>query len=220
MTGQRPWKGFFVTLEGGEGGGKSTQSQRLATRLREAGETVVQTREPGGVEQAESLRHLLMSGDPERWSPISEALMMYAARVEHWRLKIRPALDEGHCVVCDRFSDSTMAYQGLAGGVGKSAIMAIHQAALGSVSPDLTFILDVLPQTGMARVERRLELASETATRFERKGPGFHERLRLAYLAIAREAPARCRVIDASADPDTVASHIWKAVAPRLGLAA
>ena len=204
-------RGRFITLEGGEGAGKSTQARRLAERLGELGYQVVLTREPGGSEGAEVLRNLLVQGDAGRWSPIAETLMMYAARADHLERKIRPALAEGAWVICDRFSDSTRAYQGAGGGVSPEVIEEIDHAVVGVDRPDLTLIFDLPVETGLERAHQRGGDA-----RFESKGEAFHRRLREGYLKIAAQEPDRCVVIDAAAHMDDVTERVWRAVEERL----
>ncbi len=204
MTGAR--RGFFISVEGADGSGKSSQVRRLAQHLRAHGRDVVETREPGGGgEGAEAIRGLLLNGAKERWTPAAEALMMYAARAEHLDKLIRPALAARKTVITDRFADSTMAYQGFAGGLGESAVTALHAIVVGKDDPDLTLILDVPVVLGLQRAGGRRGGES----RFEEKGPAFQQAVRDAFLAIARAEPRRCRVIDASADEETV----WRAVA-------
>jgi dTMP kinase len=204
-------RGKFLTLEGGEGAGKSTQAARLAERLRVHGLEVVQTREPGGSPGAETLRQLLVQGGADRWSPISELLLMYAARADHLERTIRPALDRGAWVVCDRFADSSRAYQGFGGGVSGETIEAVDKAVVGADQPDLTLIFDLPVDAGLARAGARGGDA-----RFESKDREFHERLRAGFLAIARRNPGRCVLIDAAADLDVVTDHIWREVEARL----
>ena len=196
-------RGRFITFEGGEGGGKSTQVRRLADRLRDRGEVVV-TREPGGSPGAEAIRALLVSGPVERWSPISETLLMYAARRDHIERVIAPALARGAWVICDRFYDSSRAYQGAAGGAPAGLLQALEAEVVGEVIPDLTLILDLPVKTGLARASRR----GQAEGRFEAKGAEFHERLRAAFLQIAAAEPERCRVIDADASIDAVTARI------------
>jgi len=205
--------GRFITLEGGEGAGKSTQAQRLAERLRGRGKTVVATREPGGSEGAEAIRELLVTGGADRWSAVTETLLMYAARRDHIERTIAPALAQGDWVVSDRFADSTRAYQGAAGGASGSLIQALERYVLGETRPDLTLILDLPAEAGLARVAER----AHAETRFEAKGVEFHRRLRDGYLAIARVESDRCAVIDAQGPLDTVAAAIWAVVEARLG---
>lgn len=202
-------RGFFISVEGADGSGKSTQLVRLAEHLRAKGHDVVLTREPGGGgEGAETLRSLLLNGPAERWSPMAEALLMYAARAEHLDKLIRPALAAGKTVVTDRFADSTMAYQGVAGGLGKARIAALHQAVVGDDDPDLTLILDLPVALGLARAALRRNGES----RFEGKGEAYMAKVRSAFLDIARENPDRCRIIDASGAQETVALAVAKVV--------
>lgn len=201
--------GRFITLEGGEGAGKSTQARLLADRLRAAGGEVLLTREPGGAPGAEVLRNLLLSGDVA-WSLPAEALLHFAARAEHVERTIRPALARGAWVVCDRFYDSTMAYQGFALGGDRAAIATL--SALLGLRPDLTLVLDVTVPAAMARMHAR----GAPADRYERLGASFFEQVRDGFLAIAASEPNRCVVLDAGAAPDEVAARIWAAVNARL----
>jgi dTMP kinase len=205
--------GRFITLEGGEGTGKSTQARRLADRLRGDGREVVLTREPGGSPGAEAIRALLVTGGADRWSPLSEALLMYAARRDHIERTVAPALARGAWVISDRFADSTRAYQGAGGGVAPGFIEALEREVVGEAWPHLTLILDLPVEIGLARAAGR----AGAETRFEGKGEAFHRRLRDAFLAIAQAEPARCAVIDASGEPDAVEAAIWRTVAERLG---
>ena len=204
--------GRFITLEGGEGTGKSTQALRLAARLTGRGRRVVTTSEPGGSPGAESIRELLVTGAADRWSPITEALLMYAARRDHIERTIAPALAAGDWVVCDRFADSTRAYQGAGGGAPASLIQTLERHVLGETRPDLTLILDLPAEAGLARIAAR----THAETRFEAKGEAFHQRLREGFLAIARVESDRCAVIDATQDLDVVEAAIWAAVEARL----
>lgn len=205
----RARRGLFISVEGADGSGKSTQVRRLADYLRARGHDVVVTREPGGGgEGAETLRTLLLNGPADRWSPMAEALLMYAARAEHLEKLIRPALAAGKTVLTDRFADSTMAYQGVAGGLGDARVAALHGAVVGADDPDLTIILDIPADAGLARAAKR----RGAETRFEGKGEAYQARVREAFLEIARAHPGRCRVIDASADEETVARAVAKAV--------
>jgi len=198
----------FISFEGGEGGGKTTQIGRLATRLRDLGAEVVLTREPGGSDGAEALRNLLVHGDADRWSPIAETMILYAARDDHLRRKIRPALARGAWVLTDRFADSTRAYQGAAGATPVPLITQLEQVIIGPDWPELTLILDLPVELGLQRALAR----GGGEHRFESKGLAFHDRLRSAFLDIAVAEPGRCRVIDASADTDTIADRIWDLV--------
>lgn len=205
-------RGKFITFEGGEGTGKSTQSRILTARLQAEGRAAIRSREPGGSEGAEALRGLLVEGGADRWSPMSETLMMNAARRDHLERTILPALDLGEWVICDRFADSTRAYQGAGGGVSAEFIAMVEQAVVGDNRPDLTLIFDLPPQIGLERAFGR----DMFEVRFETKDFAFHTRLREAYLAIAREEPERCVVIDASGTQERVADLVWRAVADRL----
>jgi len=204
--------GRFITLEGGEGAGKSTQARRLAERLTARGHPVVVTREPGGSEGAEKIRELLVTGAADRWSPMTETLLVYAARRDHVERTIAPALAAGDWVVSDRFADSTRAYQGAGGGVSGSLIQALERHVLGETRPDLTLILDLPVEAGLARIAGR----THAETRFEAKGGAFHQRLREGFLAIARVESDRCAVIDATQGLDAVEAAIWAAVEARL----
>ena len=167
-------QGRFITFEGGEGAGKSTQLKRLAARLEAAGREVVATREPGGSPGAESIRDIVLKGEADRWSPVTETLLMYAARRDHVERVIRPALERGAFVVCDRFADSTRAYQGAAGGTDPALIAALETHILGGTRPDLTLIFDLPVELGLERAVAR----PGAEMRFESKGMAFHERLR------------------------------------------
>lgn len=205
-------RGVFITFEGGEGAGKSTQIARLAATLREGGgREVVTTREPGGTPRAEDLRAALLRGVAKPYGPFAEALMFAAARIDHIENRIRPALARGAIVLCDRFSDSTRAYQGAAGGLEPELIASLERVTLGDLRPDLTLILDLPPEAGLARAQSRG--GGEPADRFEAEGMRFHQRLRAAFRAIAEAEPERCRIIDADLGPDAVEAAIRAAVA-------
>lgn len=205
-------RGRFVTFEGGEGAGKSTQIARLAERLEGQGIRVVRTREPGGTPGAEAVRRILLSGGARRFGPGAEALLFAAARADHVATLIAPALASGTWVLCDRFTDSTRVYQGTAG-VGRDLLAALEQVALGGLAPDLTLLLDVPPQVGLARVAAR---SAEAPDRFEGDPLEEHEARRRAFLAIARAEPSRCVVLDAGGDAEAVAALVWQAVRERL----
>lgn len=209
---RRVTRGRFITFEGGEGAGKSTQARLLVERLQAAGLTVVMTREPGGSEGAEALRPLLVTGDRDRWTPTAETLLMYAGRSDHLTRLIRPALEAGTWVVCDRFSDSTRAYQGAGGGVDPAFIEAIEAEVVGVDKPDLTLIFDMPVEVGLERAFGR----DMFEARFESKGLEFHERLRAEFLRIASREPQRCARIDASGSLEAVAADVWAAVSSRL----
>jgi dTMP kinase len=211
-------RGRFITLEGGEGAGKSTQAQLLAQRLTPLGVSVVVTREPGGSPGAEALREVILSGRAAPFGPAGEAILFSAARIDHIDHTIAPALSRGAWVISDRFTDSTRAYQGAAGKLDPAMIASLERVAVGDVRPDLTLILDLAVEKGLARaMARRGEKA--TADRFEREGAGFHETLRQAFLAIARAEPERCAIIDADRPQQAVAQAIWDCVRERLGYA-
>jgi dTMP kinase len=202
----------FITLEGGEGAGKSTQCRRLANALKSRGIDCVLTREPGGSPGAEDIRKILVDGEPGRWSALTEALLMFAARTDHVAQTIKPALARGAWVVCDRFTDSSFAYQGAGRGLDRETIRRIESVSINDFRPHLTLILDLPVDIGLARAEAR----AESKSRFERFDQDFHERLRAAFLDIARRAPERCCLIDAAGTEDEVAGRIWETVQARL----
>jgi dTMP kinase len=206
--------GLFLTFEGGEGTGKSTQIKRLGERLAMQGRKVIATREPGGTPEAEAVRSLLVSGDVGRWTAKSEALLNYAAREQHLEQVIRPALVRGDIVICDRFMDSTRAYQGYAGGCDLSFIDALEKAIVGTTRPVLTLIFDLDPALGLERARTRGDAISED--RYERKGLAFHRSLRDGFLDILRRDPKRCRLVDAAGSIDEVAESVWSIVSRAL----
>ena len=208
-------RGRLITVEGGEGAGKSTQVDLLLAALGHAGIAATRTREPGGSEGAEAIRRLLLDGADERWDAVGEALLLYAARRDHVVRLIAPSLERGVWVVCDRFADSTLAYQGYGRGLPLADLLALHRFALGDFAPDLTLILDLPVAEGLARAARR----SGTADRFERLDTAFHERLRQGFRQIAADHPERCVLIDASGDQGSVHRAVLAAVAARLGVA-
>ena len=205
-------RGRFISFEGGEGAGKTTQIRRLAERLQPLVSEVTLTREPGGSPGAEALRDLLVRGEVDRWAPLSETLILYAAREDHLERLIRPALDRGGWVLTDRFADSTRAYQGAGGGAPAGVIDALEAAVVGRTRPDLTLILDLPVEEGLARAAHR----GGGEERFERKGHAFHARLRRGFLDIAAAEPDRCAVVDAALSLDEVAERVWAAVRDRL----
>jgi dTMP kinase len=186
--------GKFITFEGGEGTGKSTQTALLADYLNDQGYQVALTREPGGSDGAELIRALLVSGDVGRWPPMTEVLLLYAARAEHWVKVIAPALARGEWVICDRFADSTLAYQGYGHGVDRAFINRLYTAVIGTRQPDWTFVFDLDPHVGVQRALKR----HTSENRFERMDMAFHQRLREGFLRIARQHPHRCHIIDAT----------------------
>ncbi|MHC2438014.1 dTMP kinase [Bradyrhizobium sp. USDA 4451] len=212
---QRPsLRGRFITFEGGEGSGKSTQIRKLAERLDTAKLRVIVTREPGGSPGAEIIRHLVLSGMGKLLGPEAETLLFAAARDDHVRTVILPALNQGIWVLCDRFFDSTRAYQGQLGQVPPGLVNAMQRVTIGDLKPDLTFILDVPVEVGLQRAAARR--GNATADRFEAEGIKFHQDLRDAYRRIAAEDPERCILIDATPDPDTVTATIWAALREHL----
>lgn len=219
-------KGKFITFEGGEGTGKSTHTHALRERLEKSGHKVVETREPGGTPGAEIVRHLLKTGAVEPLGAFAEAVVIAAARDDHVTQLIRPALDKGSWVVCDRFSDSTHAYQGAGGGVDDNLLRALERLTVGETVPDLTVILDAPAEVALARARSRNDGEGEGedkgegeangADRFEKESLAFHDKLRRAFLKIAEENPKRCVVIDATADKEAVAEKVWESVSERL----
>lgn len=205
-------KGRFITFEGGEGAGKSTQLKKLVEALTLAGIEVVSTREPGGSKGAEAIRALLVTGDVDRWDAETEALLHTAARRDHLARTVWPALERGAWVVCDRFADSTLAYQGYGHGLSVDFIRNLTRLAIGGFAPDLTLILDLPVEEGLKRAVGR----GGAEDRYERMGTAFHERLRQGFLDIARQEPDRCAVIDATQDADTVHQAILARVKSRL----
>jgi dTMP kinase len=203
--------GLFVTFEGGEGSGKSTQMARLETRLREAGLVPLVTREPGGTPLGEGIRALLLES-AETPAPVTEALLMVAARAELASRVLKPALAEGRVVLCDRFGDSTLAYQGGGRGLDGAMLASWNRAATAGLVPDLTLLFDLSPGVGLARRAR----AAGTRNRLDLESEAFHARVRERYLQLARAEPARFTVLDAELPPDTLAERVWSAVAARL----
>lgn len=205
--------GRFITLEGGEGAGKSTQIARLKAWLEGRGHRVTATREPGGSPGAEMIRKLLVEGPVERWDGTTEALLHFAARREHLRSTVWPALKRGDWVVSDRFADSSVAYQGYGHGVDRRMFEELYKIAVGAFRPDLTVILDLPIETGLARAASR----RGSETRYERLPLDFHRRVKAGFLEIAEREPKRCVVIDATGEIDTIAKAIADAVTERLG---
>lgn len=203
----------FISFEGGEGSGKSTQIARLAATLRERGFDVMTTREPGGTEGAEAIRDLLVSGEPGRWTGRAEALMMNAARADHVERLILPAIESGTWVLSDRYAHSTLAYQGAGRGLESDELIALHYVATGGLWPNLTLLLDIDPEVGLARAAKR----HDAETRFEEEQLAFHEEVRAGFRDIA-EVDERIALIDASEDENAVAAAILSEVEARLGL--
>lgn len=206
--------GRFITLEGGEGSGKSTQARHLASALQSRGIATLLTREPGGSPGAEEIRALLVNGPPGRWDALTETLLVYAARADHVGRTIGPALLAEKWVISDRFTDSTYAYQGAGRGLTRETIRRINSVVLDDFKPEFTLVLDIDVETGLKRAGAR----GAAESRFENFDRDFHERLRQAFLEIAKRQPDRCVLIDAGQDEDAVAAAIWTAVARRFGL--
>lgn len=206
-------RGRFITFEGGEGTGKSTHAARLAERLKAFGVGVHLTREPGGSPGAEIMRYVILSGVAKPLGAEAEAMLFAAARDDHLKTVIRPALKRGVWVICDRFADSTRVYQGVAGNVDTRSIRALERIIVGETKPDLTFILDVPVKVGMERAA--LRRGSTGADRFENEAVTFHEKLRDGFLMLAASEPERCVLIDATASRDEVAEQIWRVVNER-----
>ncbi|MBI1302175.1 MAG: dTMP kinase, partial [Alphaproteobacteria bacterium] len=201
-------QGFFITIEGGEGSGKTTQIERLVEVLNGRGREVIVTREPGGTDEAEAIRALLVQRDGGDWSAMAEVLLLFAARVMHVRDLIKPALKQGKVVICDRFTDSTIAYQGYGRGLDITKIRKIERLTLDDFRPDLTFVLDIDAKTGLSRSKKRLsevDDGAQTEDRFERLDLSFHETLREGFLEIARRDEERCYILNASQSMDDLA---------------
>lgn len=217
-------KGVFITLEGGEGTGKSTQVKLLQQSLADAGVDVVPTREPGGTPQAERIRHLLIQRDAGNFDPLTEALLMMSARREHLVNKIWPSLEEGKWVVSDRFADSTRAFQGYGMGLAQETIEEIYKMIAGDFHPHLTFIFDIDPEQGLSRSLKQLSVTANavesTEDRYERMGIAFHTRLRDGFLDIAKRFPDRCVIIDATQDIATIHRQMLAIVETRFGVSA
>lgn len=206
--------GHFISFEGGDGSGKTTQIRRLASVLEEKSIPFIVTREPGGSSGAEDIRKLLVNGEPGRWDALTETLLLYAARHDHVERVIRPALADGRWVLCDRFSDSTYAYQGAGGGLNRETIRRIESVSIEDFKPELTLVLDVPVETGLARTQMR----GTDETRYEQFDIAFHEKLRQGYLDLARRGRDRYAVISAEGSEDEVATAIWQTVAGKFGL--
>lgn len=203
-------RGFFITFEGGEGAGKSTQIERLAAKLRDKRYDIIVTREPGGSPGAEAVRHVLLSGAAEPFGPEMEALLFAAARSDHVEQVIRPAVERGAIVLCDRFLDSSRVYQGVTGNLDPDFMAAVERVAINGMMPDMTLILDLDPEEGLRRATARR--GADIADRFEKETLAIHQRRRDAYLAIATSEPERCVVIDAAQTPAEVEDAITEAV--------
>ncbi len=207
-----PHKGKFITLEGGEGTGKSTQAEMMIQSLSARGISAISTREPGGSEGAELIRQLLVSGDVQRWDAVTETLLMNAARRDHLVSKIIPALQAGTWVICDRFADSTLAYQGYGNGVELPYLNSIYELVAGTLTPDITFVFDICPRVGIERARGR----GGKEDRYERMSMEFHDRVREGFRRIAQTDLNRYILIDASLDRDTIAQQLDEYIRQRL----
>ena len=207
--------GKFITFEGGEGTGKSTQIDLLRDRLAATGRKITVTREPGGTATAEAIRRLILSGAAEQMGPEGEAILFAAARADHVEKVIRPALAAGEWVLCDRFFDSTHVYQGVAGGVDDGLLLALDRVAVGRTRPHLTFILDLPASVGLARARQRRREEDGEPDRFEREDAALHEKRRAAFIDLALAEPKRCVVIDADRPAEAIADEIWQVVSTR-----
>lgn len=212
--------GLFVTFEGGEGAGKSTQIRLLAAALRERGLTVLMTREPGGSKGAEAVRHVLLSGAAEAYGIRMEAILFAAARSDHVEQVIRPALSKGTVVLCDRFMDSSRVYQGITGNLEQSFIEALERVAVNGVVPDCTIIFDLPAAVGLERARKRSAGPEEQPDRFEKEELQTHEKRREAFLDIAEREPLRCRVVDATKTQEAIAAEVLAIVEPLLPIRA
>ncbi|MDI1226915.1 MAG: dTMP kinase [bacterium] len=215
-------KGVFITLEGGEGTGKSTQVKMLGAALSSAGVDAVLTREPGGTDQAERIRNLMIQRDAGNFDPLTEAMLMMSARREHLVNKIWPSMEQGKWVVSDRFVDSTRAFQGYGMGLDQGLIDRIYEMIAGVFQPDLTFVFDIDAEKGLSRSLKQLAVTADknesTEDRYERMGVPFHNRLRQGFLDIAKRFPDRCVIIDASQDIATIHGQILKTIETRFGI--
>jgi len=215
-------KGIFITLEGGDGTGKSTQIRLLHQALSAAGVEAMTTREPGGTVQAERIRGLLLQRDNGSFDPMTEALLLFAARREHLVNKIWPALEKGQWVISDRFADSSRAFQGYGMGLDQQVIESLYQLVAGAFQPDLTFIFDIDPETGLRRSLKQLQMTFDktesTEDRYERMGLAFYRRVRKGFLEIAKAFPGRCVIIDAREDIRLIHGRILQVISSRFGV--
>lgn len=215
-------RGKFITLEGGEGTGKTTQINNLHRYLTHLGVECIVTREPGGTEEAEKIRNLLVQRDGGDWDPLSEALLLFAARREHLVKKIWPALKQGKWVVSDRFADSSRVYQGMAQGIGINTVEGLYYMVAQEFEPDLTFIMDIDPEEGLRRSGKQnqmtLNLNESTEDRYERLGLDFHEKVRNGFLQIAKDKPKRCVIIDAAQSQDQIFDQMKDVLQIKTGL--
>jgi|SRR5581483_1358702 len=212
MTG----RGRFITFEGPEGSGKSTQLRMLSERLRAAGIDVLETQEPGGTPIGVQIRHILLDARNQELCPTAELLLMFASRAQNVDQAILPALSAGRPVLSDRFTDSTLVYQGVGRGLGSDVVYELDRIACRGLVPDLTLVIDIDPETGLARAHRRSARGDDSETRIEDQDIGFHRRVREAYRQLAAEEPRRVRLLDGSQTREAVAEQVWEAVAPLL----
>lgn len=208
-------KGVFITFEGGEGSGKSSQIKLLEKNLKKSGYRTILTREPGGSAGAEAVRHVLLSGAAKKFGPQTEAMLFSAARADHVAEVIVPGLEAGKIVLCDRFYDSTRVYQGVEGNVDETLVLKLEQIAVGDTRPDLTLMLDLDPKIGMERIKARLG-EGEALDRFEQDSLARQKKRRKGYLGIAKAEPERCKVIDASKSEEEIEKTIWQIVLKKL----
>jgi len=206
--------GKFISFEGGEGSGKSTQLSFVFNAIKSSDFGCIKTREPGGSPGAELIRNLLVNGSTDKWDPVAETMLFYAARIDHVAKIIKPALSEGKFVICDRFTDSTRVYQGIGKGLSEEYILKLHHLTLGNFQPDLTLILDIDPAIGLKRANTR----AGAENRFESMDFEFHQAVRNGFLSIARRESERCIIIDASQEIAAVQSSVINAINQRLGL--
>lgn len=213
-------KGCFITIEGGDGTGKTTQIKKLTEYLTDQGVEVIATREPGGTEEAEKIRNLLVQRDGGNWDPISEVMLLMAARREHLSKKIWPALEAGKWVISDRFVDSSFVFQGFGMGIDHTEIVKLYQAIAGDFMPDLTLVFDIDAKLGLERSNRQMEItdvvAESTEDRYERMGLSFHQKLRQGFIEIAKKYPERCVLCDASVDIESLHKEICAIIDERL----
>ena len=207
-------RGRFITFEGPEGSGKSTQLRLLAERLRKAGQDVLETQEPGGTPIGVQIRHVLLDAKNRELCPTAELLLMFASRAQNVDEVILPALSAGHTVLSDRFTDSTLVYQGVGRGLGADVVYELDRIACRGLVPDLTLLIDIDAETGLARARRRSARTDDSETRMEEQDVGFHRRVREAYRQLAADEPKRIRLIDGSRTREAVAEEVWSAIAP------
>ena len=209
-------RGRFISFEGPEGSGKSTQLRMLGERLRGAGIDVLETQEPGGTPIGVQIRHILLDARNQELCPTAELLLMFASRAQNVDQAILPALSAGRTVLCDRFTDSTLVYQGAGRGLGADVVYELDRIACRGLVPDLTLVIDIDPETGLARAQRRSARGDDSETRIEDQDIGFHRRVREAYRQLAADEPRRVRLIDGSQTRGAVAEQVWEAIEPVL----